>query len=44
MEQKISVNGINVNYKIAGEGPAILVLHGWGGSSDSWIEVQKMNY
>lgn len=42
MEQKISVNGINVNYKIAGEGPAILVLHGWGGSSDSWIEVQKI--
>lgn len=42
MEKKIIINGINVNYKIAGEGPAILVLHGWGGSSDSWLEAQRI--
>jgi pimeloyl-ACP methyl ester carboxylesterase len=41
-EDKILVNGINVTYKIAGEGPAILVLHGWGGSSDSWIRILKI--
>jgi pimeloyl-ACP methyl ester carboxylesterase len=38
-EEKILVNDIEVNYKIAGEGPAILVLHGWGGCSDSWLRV-----
>lgn len=40
-EVKTSINNLAVNYKIAGEGPAFLVLHGWGGSSDSWLEVQK---
>ncbi len=38
-EETIIINGIGINYKIAGSGPAILVLHGWGGSSDSWIGV-----
>jgi pimeloyl-ACP methyl ester carboxylesterase len=42
IEKQISINGLNVNYKIAGEGFAFLILHGWGGSSDSWIEVQKI--
>jgi len=41
-EEKININGLEINYKIAGQGPAILVLHGWGGSSDSWIEVQRI--
>ena len=41
-EEKILINGLETNYKIAGSGPAILVLHGWGGSSDSWIDVQKL--
>ncbi|MFH1714554.1 MAG: alpha/beta hydrolase [Candidatus Nealsonbacteria bacterium] len=40
-EKTILINKLEVNYKIAGKGPAILVLHGWGGSSDSWIEVKK---
>ena len=41
-EKEIFINGLKANYKIAGEGPAILVLHGWGGSSDSWIVVQQI--
>jgi pimeloyl-ACP methyl ester carboxylesterase len=41
-EEEILINGLKVNYKIAGEGPAILVLHGWGGSSDSWIRFQEI--
>ena len=41
-EERIVVNGLEVNYKIAGDGPAILVLHGWGGASDSWIRVQEI--
>ena len=39
-EQNISVGGILINYKIAGEGSVILILHGWGRGSDSWVEVQ----
>lgn len=41
-EEKTIINGLEINYKIAGEGPAILVLHGWGGASDSWLEVQRI--
>lgn len=38
-ERKVSINGLETNFKIAGFGPAILILHGWGASSDAWIEV-----
>lgn len=41
-EETISIKDLEVNYKIAGVGPAILVLHGWGGSSDSWLNVQDI--
>jgi pimeloyl-ACP methyl ester carboxylesterase len=40
-EKTVFVEDMKINYKIAGSGPAILVLHGWGSSSDSWIEVQN---
>ena len=50
-EETIEIHGTRVNYKTAGDPPppeasdgrrgAILILHGWGSSSDSWIEVQK---
>lgn len=41
-EKQISIDKLRINYKIAGEGPVILILHGWGGSSDSWLEVQRI--
>ena len=41
-EVRVLINGLETNYKIAGSGPAILVLHGWGGSSDSWVKVQEI--
>lgn len=41
-EEKISINGLKVNYKVAGSGQPLLVLHGWGGSSDSWLLVQRI--
>jgi pimeloyl-ACP methyl ester carboxylesterase len=41
-EKQILVDGLKTNYKITGEGKDILILHGWGASSDSWLEVQKM--
>src|SRR3972149_8626927 len=39
-EKLIVINGIETNYKIAGKGDDVLILHGWGGSSDSWIAIQ----
>lgn len=45
-EETIQIDGLEVHYKIAGQpfdsaqGKAVLVLHGWGGSSDSWKAVQ----
>jgi len=41
-EKKILINNLEINYKTAGEGKSLLVLHGWGGSSDTWIEVQEI--
>lgn len=41
-EKKILINGLETNYKFAGIGPVILILHGWGSSSDSWIRVQEI--
>lgn len=42
LEEKILINGLEVNFKVAGAGQLILILHGWGGSSDSWLQVQKL--
>ena len=39
-EKQVRINGLEVNYKIVGQGPAILILHGWGRGSDSWSKVQ----
>lgn len=41
-EKQVLIDNLKINYKIAGEGPAVLILHGWGSSSDSWIEVQQI--
>lgn len=38
MEEKtITINNLKINYKTTGSGPVILILHGWGVSSDSWV-------
>ena len=42
MEEKILIDDLKINYKILGEGKPLLILHGWGGSSDSWISVQEI--
>jgi pimeloyl-ACP methyl ester carboxylesterase len=41
-EKRTIINGLETNYKISGDGQPVLILHGWGGSSDSWIQVQKI--
>lgn len=41
-DQTIEIGNISVNYKIEGAGKPILILHGWGSSSVSWLKVQGM--
>ncbi|MDP4007048.1 MAG: alpha/beta hydrolase [bacterium] len=38
-EESLNVQGLQVGYKIAGEGPALLILHGWGSSSGKWERI-----
>lgn len=40
-ERSVILNTLEVNYKIVGQGPAILILHGWGRGSDSYTEVME---
>lgn len=40
-ERSININGIECNYKVSGSGEDLLIIHGWGGNSDFWIDVQK---
>lgn len=41
-EEQILINGLKTNYKIAGSGPAILILHGWNSFSERWQNVQEL--
>jgi len=38
---EVVVAGLRVNYEIVGEGPAILLLHGWGGCIGSMGPIQS---
>ncbi|MDP2640940.1 MAG: alpha/beta hydrolase [Candidatus Yanofskybacteria bacterium] len=40
-EQKIKLDARTAFLKSAGEGRNLLIIHGWGGSSDSWAKVQE---
>lgn len=41
-ESTTFVEGLQVSYTVRGEGSPVLLLHGWGSSSDSWRNVQDM--
>lgn len=36
-----SINGINVNFQVFGEGPPVVLLHGWGDSGANWYQVAE---
>ena len=39
-EKQIQINGLNINYKTIGDGKIpIVLLHGWGVSSDKYLEL-----
>ena len=40
-EKKILVRNLEINYKVLGQGQTFFILHGWGGSSESWVEAQR---
>lgn len=40
-KKKVTINGLNVTYRIKGEGKPLLILHGWGVSSKIWEEVME---
>jgi len=47
MEETVLINDLKTHYKVTGEGPVILILHGWNGSSDSWrkiIEILEIKF
>ncbi|MCD6271148.1 alpha/beta hydrolase [bacterium] len=39
-ERIVEIGGIKTFIRTKGQGKPFLILHGWGGSSDSWKEVQ----
>jgi pimeloyl-ACP methyl ester carboxylesterase len=36
-EKSATVNGVRINYKIGGQGPAIVLLHGYAETSHMWL-------
>ena len=41
-EKTVLINNLKTNFKATGAGPVILILHGWGASSNSWSKVQDI--
>jgi len=49
MEEKVNIKGLNIYYKVLGEGKTslptgrqVLILHGWGSKSDRWQTTAKL--
>ena len=44
-EKQIQINGLNINYKTIGDGKIpVVLLHGWGVSSDKYLELARWLY
>jgi len=41
-EKIASVNGVKINYKIAGKGPAVILLHGYAETSHMWLPLMPL--
>lgn len=42
IEDRIKLKNVLTNYKISGGGKPLLILHGWGGSSNSWDKIREI--
>ena len=38
----MTIKGLKINYKIIGEGKPLLILHGWGSSSEKWQKIGEL--
>jgi pimeloyl-ACP methyl ester carboxylesterase len=41
-QEEIDLHGHVVSYRVAGEGPAVLLIHGVAGSSDQWLDTMAL--
>ena len=41
-KEQIDLHGHTVSYRIAGEGPVILLIHGIAGSSAQWLDTMTL--
>ena len=41
-EKSANVNGVKINYKIGGQGPVVVLLHGYTQTSHMWIPVMPL--
>jgi hypothetical protein len=37
LEKRANVNGVRINYKMGGRGPAVVLLHGYAQTSHMWL-------
>jgi len=42
MNYKIIIDKLSISYKRFGQGRSVLVLHGWGKGSDSWVAIGEI--
>ena len=43
-QNRIEINGKELSYKVAGTGKPLLIIHGWGASSNTWMNlVEEMS-
>ena len=36
------ISGLNVHYTVAGSGPAVLILEGWGTNTDVYASISRL--
>jgi alpha-beta hydrolase superfamily lysophospholipase len=41
-EKSTTVNGVRINYKIGGQGPAVILLHGYTQTSHMWLPLMPL--
>lgn len=39
---RANIEGLEIEYSAQGQGPDLLMLHGWGGKSDHWLRVAQI--
>jgi pimeloyl-ACP methyl ester carboxylesterase len=40
MNEEIVIDNLKINYRLVGQGQPVIILHGWGSSSNAWVQLQ----